>query len=209
MRAPLPDPPPRTWRRPWRRVGYAALDFETTGLDYARDAVVSFGVVPVREGRVRVSEAIHQLVEPGVPPSPRSQTIHGLRPQDLAGSPRLAEAREILRRSLAGRYLLVWYADVEMNFLSGIFGGGARRWRQRTIDVRNLAIAVDGRPSEVRLQPGYPLAGEAFRWGVPVANSHEALDDALVTAQLFLVLVGKIPGTPDPTLRDLLRIARP
>jgi DNA polymerase III epsilon subunit-like protein len=42
---------------------------------------------------------------------------------------------------------------------------------------------------------------------VPVANPHEALDDAFVTAQLFLVLVRKLRGLPDPSVRDLLRLA--
>ena len=33
---------------------------------------------------------------------------------------------------------------------------GRRRWRRRTIDVRNLAIAVDGVPRAARAKPGYP-----------------------------------------------------
>ena len=70
--------------RPWRRAEFASLDFETTGLDRERDAVVSFGVVPVREGRVVVGEAVHQLVVPDVPSSPESMRIHGILPRDLA-----------------------------------------------------------------------------------------------------------------------------
>ena len=154
-----------------------------------------------------MSGAIHQLIEPRVPPSPRSQTIHELRPQDLAGSPTLEEARGALAEALRGRILLVWFAEVEMNFLRAIFGGLARTWRRRTIDVRNLAISADGAPRSARLNLGYPLTSTAGRFGVPVANPHEALDDALVTAQLFLVLVDKLPGKP--TVRDLLRLGRP
>ena len=92
-------------RRPWREAPYAALDFETTGLDYARDTIVSFGVVPVNSGRVVVGEAVHQLVDPAVPPSPASQRVHELRPQDLAGSPPLEAAREMLGRAIDGRFL--------------------------------------------------------------------------------------------------------
>jgi DNA polymerase III subunit epsilon len=203
-----PERPPRNSRsRPWRGVEYAALDFETTGLDPGRDAVVSFGVVPVVAGRIRMAGAIHQLIKPDVPPSPRSQTIHELRPQDLEGSPGLAEARAVLERSLAGRFLLTWFADVEVAFSRRIFGGSARRWRRRTIDVRNLAIAVDGALHAARSRPGYALTATAERFGVPVASPHEALDDALVTAQLFLVLVDKVPTRPQPTVRQLLRVA--
>jgi DNA polymerase III epsilon subunit-like protein len=61
-------------------------------------------------------------------------------------------------------------------------------------------------PADVRLHPGYGLSATAQRFGVPVDNPHEALDDALVTAQLFLVLVGKLHLKRDPVVRDLLRI---
>ena len=205
----LPTPPPRARPVPWRDAEYVALDFETTGLDFRSDTVVSYGVVPVRHGRAIVGESAHQLIEPHVPPSPRSQTIHELRPQDLAGSPSIAQARDELRTALDGRYLLVWFAGVEVHFLNAIFGGGTRRWRRRTIDVRNLAIAADGLAGPVRDKPGYPLSGTAARYGVPVADAHQALDDALVTAQLFLVLAEKLPGYAHPTLRDLVRLGRP
>lgn len=205
----MPAAPARRRAIGWRLAEYAALDFETTGLDAANDAVVSFGVVPVRDGRAILAEAVHQLVRPHVPPSPRSQTIHELRPQDLAGSPRIGEVREVLRRALERRWLLAWFADVEIAFLSAIFGTSERTWRRRTIDVRNLAIAADGQPPEIRGRPGYGLGAEAHRWKIPVANPHEALDDAFVTAQLFLVLARKMPGDPDPTIRSLVRVARP
>jgi DNA polymerase-3 subunit epsilon len=200
-------PSSRTRAATWRHGSFAALDFETTGLDLGNDVVVSFGVVPVDGGRVRMRDSVHQLVSPSVPPSPRSQTIHELRPQDLAGSPEIEVAREILAAALAGRFLLAWFADVEVHFLAAIFGGSLPRWRRRTIDVRNLAIAVDGAPRAVRGKPGYALSARAEAMGVPVANPHEAFDDALVTAQLFLVLASKVPGKPEPTVRQLLRLA--
>lgn len=202
-----PAPPMRARALGWRRSSFAALDFETTGLDLRSDVVVSFGVVPVERGRVLMRGAVHQLVAPSVPPSPRSQTIHELRPQDLAGSPQIAEAREVLSAAIAGRYVLAWFADVEVHFLAGVFGGTNRRWRRRTIDVRNLAIAVDRAPRAARTKPGYSLTATAERFGVPVASPHEALDDALVTAQLFLVLAARIQQAPDPTVRHLLRVA--
>ena len=205
----LPVAPPRARAVPWREIEYVALDFETTGLDFRSDTVISYGVVPVRHGRAIVAESAHQLIDPHVPPSPRSQTIHELRPQDLAGAPSLAEAREQLREALDGRYLLVWFAGVEVHFLATIFGGGKRRWRRRTIDVRNLAIAAEGLGGPARDKPGYPLTATAERYGVPVADAHQALDDALVTAQLFLVLAGKLPRSPDPTVRELVRLGRP
>ena len=194
-------------RRPWRDVEFVSLDFEATGLDFTRDVIVSFGVVPVRDGRVVLADARHQLVDPDIPPSVSSQKIHELRPQDLAGAPRLDQARLALREAIRGRYLLVWYADVEVNFLSAIFGRSVARWRRRTIDVRNLAIEADGAPSSARTDHGYALTSTAGRLGVPVANPHDALDDALVTAQAFLVLAARLSTGGEPTVGDLVRAA--
>jgi DNA polymerase III epsilon subunit-like protein len=103
--------------------------------------------------------------------------------------------------------VLAWFAEIEINLLSRLLGGSVSAWRRRTIDVRNLAIAVDGRPAAVRAEYGYPLTGTARRYGVPVAAPHEAYDDALVTAQLFLVLAGKLPAGPEPSIAEVVRTA--
>ncbi|HLB63127.1 MAG TPA: 3'-5' exonuclease [Actinomycetota bacterium] len=180
-------PDRRLRRRPWAEAELASLDFETTGLDLKRDHVVSFGVVPIRSGRVVVGEAVHQLVEPLAPPSRVSVTVHGIRPQDLGGAPTLEEARETLRAALDRRYVLAWYAGLELAFLRRMFGGSARSWTIRTIDVQRLALRADGREEK-----GLSLTSCAERHGVPVASPHDALDDALVTAQLFLVLAHRL-----------------
>lgn len=202
-----PGPSRRGGRRPWDQARYAAIDFETTGLDLARDAIVSYGVVPVDGGRIRVAGSAHRLVRPGVPPSPKSQTIHLLRPVDLADAATEREAAADLRARLARRIVLAWFADVEMHLLARSLGGSVAAWRRRTVDVRNLAIAVEGKPASARGELGYALSATARRYGVPVAASHEAYDDALVTAQLFLVLVGKLPSRAVPSRAHLLRVA--
>jgi hypothetical protein len=72
-----------------------------------------------------------------------------------------------LRDGLDRRYVLAWHGAIEVAFLARIFGGGARRWRGRVIDVLRLAVLADrleGRPGS----PGsaYALADvhSARRW---------------------------------------------
>ena len=200
-----PNGPHRSTRsRSWRDVEFASLDFETTGLDYGRDAIVSFGVVPIRGGRVVLAEAVHQLVVPEIPSSPTSMKIHRILPQDLADAPPLAVARERLRAALEGRFLLAWYADVEIAFLTRIFGGRASAWKRRTVDARDLTIELEGAHPDVR----YSLTSVAQRYGVPVADPHEALDDALVTAQLFLILASRLERGGRGATRTLLHLTR-
>ncbi|HEX6230720.1 MAG TPA: 3'-5' exonuclease [Actinomycetota bacterium] len=203
MRGPS-APPGRDRRRHWREVEFASLDFETTGLDYAKDAVVSFGVVPVRTGRVVVGEAVHQLVVPGIPASAASMKVHHILPQDLAEAASLEDARRTLRAALEGRFVLAWYAGVELAFLRRIFGGRRRAWRRRTVDVRRLAIELEHAHPDVR----NTLSATAARYGVPVASPHEALDDALVAAQLFLVLATKLEDRGFGSVRSFLGLTR-
>jgi DNA polymerase-3 subunit epsilon len=177
------------------------LDFEATGLDFAKDRIISFGVVPILNGRVEVGESVYQLVDPGgVPPSPESVTVHGLRPIDLKDAPPASAARDSLSAALAGRYLVTWWAGVEAAFLDKLFGGGVRSWFRRAVDVRQLVIALEGEAG-ARLT----LTQAAEKYGVPVASPHHALDDALVTAQLFLVTASKMTSMQKGKVKDLLR----
>ncbi len=190
--------------RSWRELEFASLDFETTGLDRARDAVVSFGVVPVRGARVVVGESVHQLVVPDVPSSPESMRIHGILPKDLEDAQPFAIAGETLRGVLDRRFLLAWFASVEIGFLGRLYGGGRRSWTRRTIDVRQMAIELEHLDQNVRQS----LSSAAERYGVPVANPHEALDDAMVTAQLFLVLAARLEDRGFGSARSFLRLTR-
>ena len=210
MRPDIPVPPRQVLRRPWIEAEFAALDFETTGLDPSRDAVVSFGVVPVSGGRVILGESVYREVAPAVPLTASSIVIHGLRPLDLRDAPTLAEARPDLRAALASRYVLAWAAEVEAAFLSTVFGGRPWRWRRRIVDVLPLAVLADRLDGRVGRSADYALAVAAGRFGVPTERPHHALDDALSTAQLFLVLATKLSQHGYGTPRRLLRVrARP
>ena len=151
-----------------------------------------------------VGEAVHQLVVPDVPSSPESMRIHGILPKDLAEAQPFAIAGQTLRLALAGRFLLAWFASVEIGFLGRLYGGRRRSWVRRTIDVRQLAIELEHLDQDVRQS----LSSAAEHYGIPVANPHEALDDAMVTAQLFLVLASRLEERGFGSTRSFLRLTR-
>jgi DNA polymerase-3 subunit epsilon len=184
-----------------------ALDFETTGLDLDRDEVISFGLIPILGGRIDLSGQLYHEVAPGVEPSRSSIPIHHLRAQDLATAPAMQEVADAFRGSLSGRFILAWAAEVEIAFLRKVFGGGRRAWRRRTIDVRTLIMAVEHPSSDAGRGPGYyALSAAATRFGVPVEQTHHALDDAFMTAELFLVAANAFEARGRGSIRDLLRI---
>ncbi len=203
-----PSAPERRSRRgDWRSAELVALDFETTGLDLDRDEVISFGLIPILGGRIDLSGQLYQEVAPGVEPSRSSIPIHHLRAQDLATAPAMQEVADAFRGALSGRFILAWAAEVEIAFLRKVFGGGRRAWRRRTIDVRTLIMAVERPSGDAGRWPGYyALSEAATRFGVPVEQTHHALDDAFMTAELFLVAANALEARGRGSIRDLLRI---
>ena len=208
MTSARPNPPERPSRRgDWRSAELVALDFETTGLDLDRDEVISFGLIPILGGRIDLSGQLYQEVAPGVEPSSSSIPIHHLRAQDLAAAPAMQEVAHAFRGALSGRFILAWAAEIEIAFLRKVFGGGRRAWRRRTIDVRTLIMAVERPSGDADRGPGYyALSAAATRFGVPVEQTHHALDDAFMTAELFLVAANALEARGRDSIRDLLRI---
>jgi DNA polymerase III subunit epsilon len=198
---PPAEPNRHRYKAPWRSVELISLDFEATGLDLRSDRIISFGTVPIRRGGVELIDSVYQLVDPGdVRPSPASIAVHGLRSVDLHGAPSVEMARAALRSSIEHRFLVAWWAPVEAAFLDALFGGGRQAWMRRAVDVRDLVLALEGRSAET-----LTLGEAADRFGVPVANAHNAFDDALVTAQLFLVTATKL-GRRARSVSDMQRV---
>jgi len=191
---------------PWRRAAYASLDFETTGLDLEGDDIISFGVIPIDEGRILPGRSTYREVRPDRPLKPASIAVHGLRPVDLEQASALGTVVNDLHDALAGRYVLAWAAQIEAAFLARVFGRRSSWWRKQIIDVLRLALLVEGTGEGPHRD--YSLTAVAGRLGVPVERPHHALDDALTTAEVFLVLQPELERRGITTPRRLLRASR-
>jgi len=204
--APRPDP-----ALPWRAVPYTVIDVETTGLNPRRDALLAIGLVDIDEGRVRLDRCWQTLVRPpeDAPVNPESIRVHGLLPQDVADAPPAEQVLPILLERLRGRVLVVHVAAVDIGFLRAVL----RRLygvdpRGPAIDTARLALHLhhDQRVlSGFDQEPALQLRVLAERAGLPVYAEHNALNDALTTAQLFLAQASEYESHGATRLRDLLR----
>lgn len=194
---------------PWRDVAYSVIDVETTGLDSRRDALLAIGLVEIDAGRIRLDRCWQTLVRPpaGIAENGDAIRVHGLLPQDVAHAPIEAAALPELLRRLTGRVLVVHVAEVDIGFLRAAL----RRLYQvdprgPAIDTARLARYLhQGRPEHGSQQPAVQLRALAERAGLPVYAEHNALNDALTTAQLFLAQATDLESQGGPRLRDLLR----
>jgi DNA polymerase III subunit epsilon len=191
-------------RTPWREAEYCVVDFETTGLDPRHDEIVSFGAVPIREGRVWIRGVRSGLVRPARMPGAETILIHGLRPADLADAPPLSSAIDELLRALTGRVLIAHVARIEIGFLRPALRDAGLRLPRRSIDTAALARhVVKGDANQVM-----SLTALAEHLGLPVHRRHHAEGDALTTAQVFLVLAGRLDRARPQTVGSLVAASR-
>jgi DNA polymerase III subunit epsilon len=187
----------RSWLQPARRwddVVIWALDLETTGLRPERDHIISIGMVPIRGGVIRYGERWHQLVRPtGVAAIPTEGIrAHHILPAELDEAPPIGDVLAQVEDRLREGALLVHYADLDLRFLRREFARHDRTWpRPVVIDTVDLLLRWHARQQQWTPHPPPPRTalGEAradFR--LPEYPSHDALSDALATAELFLVL---------------------
>jgi DNA polymerase III subunit epsilon len=193
--------------RSWREARLAALDFEATGLDVRVDHVLSFGLVPIEGGRVRLEESLYRIVRPPIELPPESIVVHGIRPDDVAGAPELETVADELVEAIADRTLVAHAAWIELSFLNRFFSNTRRRWKD-AIDVLDLASRLATLEGALERTSSQRLVDLAARHDVPLAPTHHAFADALTTAQLFLVLATRLERYGFVRVRDLIASPR-
>jgi DNA polymerase-3 subunit epsilon len=207
LAAPRPDP-----GRHWRAAPYTVLDIETSGLEPRRHALLAIGAVEIEAGRALIERCWHTLVRPpdGLEVPAEAIRVHGLLRGDVAQAPVLSDVLDELLRRLRGRVLVVHVAAIDIGFLDSAL---RRRYgiavRGPAIDTARLAAALhaDDRfaHGDTTAQPALALRALAERANLPVYPEHNALNDALTTAQLFLSQATRFEQQGRPTLRHLLR----
>jgi DNA polymerase III epsilon subunit-like protein len=128
---------------------------------------------------------------------------------DLVHAPPLPEVADRLRASLEGQFLLTWFAEIEAAFLARIFGRRVRGWLDRSIDVRRLVFLADRLDGVGLPEVSYSLAEAMARAGLPREEAHDALNDAMMTAEMFPVVAARLARHGYQDVSSLLKQTRP
>lgn len=198
-------PPPG--RTPWRAASYCAVDLELSGLDSRQHEIVSFGALPIEDGRVQLSGAVQGRVRPLRSISEASIRVHGIRATDLADAPLLDLAIDPLLEVMAGRIPVVHVAAVERSFLGAALRRQGLRLRRPMIDTSVLGLVW------LHEREGYgprrvSLTDLAGALGLPSHHPHDAVGDALTTAQVFLAVATHLDARAPQSVRSLTSAGR-
>ncbi|WPL15950.1 DNA polymerase III PolC-type [Thiorhodovibrio winogradskyi] len=198
------QPLPRA-RQEYRDTDYVALDFETTGLYPVKDQILSFGWVPIDGNRIRLDGAQHRMIKVDQAISAESAVIHQITDDQAARGEPLKEVLTDFLRVLGGRVLVAHHARIERGFLAAacrdFFGDeplvrvvDTEALARRSLERRQQAY----RPSDLRLH------ALAQSYNLPQMTAHNALSDALNTAQVFLAQIAYLDTGKSLRLQDLL-----
>lgn len=198
-------------RTPLSKLSFTALDFETTGLNPEVDEIISIGLVSFDLKNIYCAQAAHWLVSPKNDMNHDSIVIHGITHSDVHGAPDLLTLLKKLLNFLAGKIIVVHYHRIEREFLNHTLKERLGEGIQfPVIDTMAIESTLEYKRSGgfwkriMGYRPGsIRLAASRKRYGLPAYPPHNALTDALATAELFQAQVVHY-FSPDTRLGELL-----
>jgi DNA polymerase III subunit epsilon len=196
---PFPEP-----KAPWDKIEIVSLDFETTGLDPNRHEILSYGKVHIKKGCISLSTSRHELVRSEKLIPEESAVIHHITDDDVREARPLEEVLPDLLHDLGGKVMLVHYKKIEQGFLNAacqkLYGSpfiipiiDTLVLSQRVLEKRNHSLE----PNQLRL---FNLRDS---FDLPAYSAHNALYDAMTTAELFMILEGEISPNNSSLLKSL------
>jgi len=177
LSAPVEHGPPDD--TPLAALPLLLLDTETTGLDPARDRIVSLAAIAWRGGSAE-GAALDTLVDPGRPVPASATAIHGLADRDLAGLPPYAHHHPALTELMHGRVVL----GHTIGFDIGVIAAETRRARLHWMPPASLCVAelaAAALPEAKRID----LDALAQRFDIIIDGRHSARGDALAAGAVF------------------------
>lgn len=175
--------------RQWRAQTLLVVDLETSSLDPARGEVLSMGWVEVRAGSVRLATARHVLLTTAGEVGD-SACIHQLRDCELVGGLDPELALVALLEAAAGKVLVFHHADMDLAYLDALclrYAGAPLLLPY--VDTLQLERQKLLRQQPVLVSGALTLAQCRQRYGLPAVEGHNALVDAMATAELLLAIL--------------------
>lgn len=176
---------PALSENPLRQQRWVVLDLETSGLNMNRDEVLSIGAVVIEDGAIDLSQMFERtLLRPDHKISP-SVLIHGLAPSAIAAGSEPVEALLDFMEFVGDSPLLAFHAPFDQHMISRALKESlGYKLQHPFFDVAEIAPLLC--PQACLRQAG--LDDWTAFFGLQAGERHHASADALVTAELALIL---------------------
>jgi DNA polymerase-3 subunit epsilon len=169
-------------------LDFIVLDLETTGFDSVKDIILSIGWVDIYKGCVDLSTSVHLYLNNDLHVNPETAVINHITPEMLSNGVSINEAMNQFFESAKGKIIVAHGCVMEKNFIE--------HYLYKTYGLDEIPLVwVDTLSIEKKLGNAVAkqsdldltLSGTRERYKLPQYNGHNALADAISTAELLLV----------------------
>lgn len=179
-----------------------AVDCETTGLNVRTDDVISIAAIKIRGNQILTSERFEVIVRPDASMQAEEIKLHRLLQADVVQSPPIRKVLSSFLHFVGGRPLVGYYVDFDVAMLDKyILHHIGIELPNRRIEVSKLYYERKYGDAPTNTTIDLSFAAILKDLGIPPLAQHDAFNDALMSAMMYLAL------------RDLkqrgVRIARP
>lgn len=167
---------------------FVVLDLETSGLHMRRDLVLSIGAVVIENAAIDLSQQFECTLQREGHQASASTLIHGIAPSEIAKGDEPADALLAFMQFVGDSPLLAFHAEFDQRMLARALKQSlGYRLQHAFFDVAEIAPLLC--PTASVGSAG--LDGWTQHFGLQVQQRHHASADALVTAELALILLSK------------------
>ena len=167
---------------------WVSLDLETTGLDPARDHILSLAAVPVRDGRVWLSERFERRVHTARAFGIDSIRHHRITPDEASTGDQVTDVVREFLHWLGSRRLLGYNLGFDLDMLAPhVRAVTGFALPNTTVDLGD-EIARRQRRQRPNAPVNLDFAHIAGTLGVPMVERHSALGDAVTVGLCWLAL---------------------
>jgi DNA polymerase III, alpha subunit (gram-positive type) len=170
---------------------YVAFDTETTGLNPKVDDILSIAAVKIKDNKILLNEKFNVIVKPDREINEDAIKIHGLRKKDLESGIPIEEAVDRFVHFIGSRPLVGYYLEFDVAMINKYF----KKLSGTTLPNKQIEVSALYYDYKIGLIPqGFvDLRFDSILkdLDIPTFGKHDALNDAIMTALIFLKLRNK------------------
>jgi len=189
-----------------KELEFLVLDFETTGLDATHDRIISMGYTVIKNLHLMPATSTHILINPNKQLTEDNVSIHQLTDGELQEGVSLSRAMKKLLPEMTGRVIIVHFDAIEKGFINQACRSLYQMKSLPMIMIDTLKIEqLKIRHTQEHIKPeGLRLYALREKYHLPRYKAHNAMQDAIATAELFLAQVDHMGRVSSLKIKDLI-----
>lgn len=168
---------------------WVAIDCEMSGLSPKQHHLLSIAAIHINEQRIDTGNGLYMVCRPPVMPTANTIIIHGLLPSDVERGMDYETMLSLLLPFIGNRPIVGFCTRLDLAFLNPL----VKAYMGTTlpnpiIDIRDLYARRSGNKTEGVSHAAQHLNSIIKEYNIPDLGSHDAYNDAVMTAMAFLHL---------------------